>query len=236
MGALKKLLFVEKPGKVTPAQTPQPAPVPYIEPSRNIPQVSNEDFGIFCQQLYDALEAANMPGQDYMDLRQALKNMSNLSMAEETKFQAAFATMATSGADSESFMQSFDYYKNILLSEKQKFDEAIESAMSDSVHTKQATLKQLTETNEKNAAEIKRLTEEISANNTQCTSLQVEISSANSKLDQKKQNFEAAYQKIIKEIDEDSIKSQKYISMLPTTPVTTIPTTKSSARTKKKEK
>ena len=127
--------------------------------------------------------------------------------------------MATAGADSESFIQSFDYYKNILSNEKQKFDEAVESAISESVHTKQATLDRLTDANTKNAEEIKRLTEEISANNTQITSLQIEISNASSKLDQKKQNFEAAYQKVGKEIDDDCIKSQKYINMLPTAPM-----------------
>ncbi len=148
-------------------------------------------------------------------------------MTEETKFQAIFATMATAGADSESFIQSFDYYKNILSNEKQKFDEAIESAISDSVHTKQSTLEQLTDTNTKNTAEIKRLTDEISANNTQIASLQIEISKASSKLDQKKQDFESAYQKVEKEIDDDCIKSQKYINILPKAPM---PSTKISTR------
>jgi hypothetical protein len=215
-----------------PTQIQAPPQSVHIAPS--LTQVSPEDFTMFCQQLYDALDAANMPGQDYMDLRQALKNMSNLSMTEETKFQAIFATMATAGADSESFMQSFDYYKNILSSEKEKFDEAIESAISDSVHTKQATVEQLTDANTKNAVEIKRLTEEISANNTQITSFQIEISNASSKLDQKKQNFEAAYQKVEKEIDDDCIKSQKYITMLPAAPMQ--PTKISTRKSVRKEK
>jgi chromosome segregation ATPase len=227
-----------KPDKKSPTNEDKPTQVqapPQSEHSApGIPQVSTEDFNMFYQQLYEALDAANMPGQDYMDLRQALKNMSNLSMTEETKFQAIFATMATAGADSESFIQSFDYYKNILSSEKQKFDEAIESAITDLVHTKQATLEQLTDTNTKNAAEIKRLTEEISANNTQITALQIEISNASSKLEQKKQNFESAYQKVGKEIDEDCVKSQKYIKILPTAP--TQPTKISTRKSVRKEK
>ena len=238
MGVKELFWKSDKPEEKKPAQTAQtaqPAPVPYVPPV-SAPQIVTEDFTVFCQQLTDALEAANMPGQDYMDLKQALKNMANLSMTEETKFQAIFATMSTGGADAQSFLQSFDYYKDVLSGEKQKFDDAIEAAMSDSVHAKQSELEKLTDVNAKNAAEIKRLSDEINSNNTQITTLQVDISSANSKLEQKKQNFEAAYQKVTKEIDDDSTKSQKYVGMLPTAPVApTKPSTRKTTSSRKEK-
>jgi predicted nuclease with TOPRIM domain len=215
-------------------QSTQPAPVPYIPP---VPvSVSSEDFTVFHTQLTDALEAANMQNvQDYMDLKKALQNMASLPMDENTKFLAAFATMQTAGVDAQTFLESFDYYNNVVDGEKNKFDEAIQAALSEAVLDKQKTIERLSKQNETNTAEISRLTSEIASNNQQITTLQVEVSTDNAKLDQKKANFAAAYNKVKAEIQSDLVKAQQHIGTLPPSPVTRASKSQPK-KTSKKEK
>jgi chromosome segregation ATPase len=189
-----------------------PAPVPYIPTAAQ----TNEDFSMFAEQLRSALDDANMPNvQDYMDLKQAVKNMDGIAMDESTKYKAVFATLQASGCDLKALVESFDYYGNIVDGEKQKFDEAIQSAVSDAVLDKQRKVESLTKENEEKAADIKRLTEEINANQQQITTLSVEVSTANSKIEQKKANFTAAYQQLKNEMEADRKKVELYVGAIP---------------------
>jgi len=234
MGIFWKPKEGEKKG-ATVAVSTQPPPVPYVPPV--IVASSSEDYTMFYSQLQDALEAANMPNvQDYMDLKKALQNMASLPMDEDTKFKAAFATMQTADVNAETFLESFDYYKHIVDGEKTKFDEAIQAALSDAVLDKQKNIEKMTKQNEDNAAEIKRLSDQISSNNQQITTLQVEVSTDNAKLEQKKSNFEAAYNKVQSEIDADLVKVQKHIGTLPPAPVARVPKSQPKKTTSKKEK
>jgi chromosome segregation ATPase len=202
------------------APTSAPQPVPYIPPVVRT-TVSNEDFSLFREQLEESLEAANLPTkQDYMDLRKALVNMNGLQMDEATKYKAAFATLQSVGCDVSEIVDSFNYYGNVVDGEKQKFDEATQSALSDDVLEKQQTVESMTKENVKSATEIKRLTEKTTANQQQITALQTEISAVTSKIDQKKATFEAAYDKVKSEMQADLEKVKLYLGNIAPAPKT----------------
>lgn len=235
-----KSLFIKEDPKTAPATADadknRPAPVPYVPPQTLVPATS-EDFMTFYTQLEESLEEANLPNvQDYMDLKKALANMANLPMNEDTKIQAAFAAMATAGGNAQAFQESFDYYKNIIETEKTKFEEAFASMQSDAVLEKQKTIETLTKKNEDNATKVQQLTEETNANAQKIAQLQVEVSTDNARLEQKKANFNAAYQKVMSEIDADMAKIQKHIGALPAAPVMVSTPKSTSKKTSKKEK
>ena len=111
--------------------------------------------------------------------------------------------------------------------EKQKFEEAIQSSLSDAVLEKQKTVERLSKQNEQASSEIQRLTQTMAESQNQIASLQVEISVSNSALNQKKVNFDAAYQKIKSEMQTDLEKVKLYIGSAPS------PTPKTKKSTKK---
>jgi hypothetical protein len=179
-----KDLFYKSSNNEEPEQSTMPVPVPISTPVYSTkyttptptPSVTNEDFSVFYGQLMEVLEEANLPNvQDYIDLKKSLINMQNLPMDEATKFKAVFATLSGAGCDLGELLQSFDYYGNVVDAEKQKFEEAIQSSLSDAVLEKQKTVEQLSKQNEQAASEIQRLTQTMAESQNQIASLQVEI-------------------------------------------------------------
>lgn len=225
-----------------PAEQSQPAPVPYVPPPPYIPGAQpiqympltpmpgdayqpapalTNDFTMFYEQLSNALDEANLPTQqDYMDLKQALTNMASLPIDEASKYKAAFATLQSVGCDITALLESFNYYNNVIDSEKHKFDEATQGAVSNAVLEKQKTVEQLTQQNQTNAEQIRQLTEQTNANAQQIAGLQAEISTSTSKIEQKKANFKAAYDKMKTEMESDKQKIQMFIGTAQTAPKT----------------
>jgi chromosome segregation ATPase len=85
---------------------------------------------------------------------------------------------------------------------------------------KQQTVESLTKKNTKNAAEIKRLTEETTSNQQQIAAYQAEISAVTSKIDEKKANFEAAYNAVKSEMQADLEKVKLYLGNMAPAPKT----------------
>lgn len=212
--ALKNLIFKQK---------PEAAPQPTIVQQQSAPiqtqyisNSSSEDFNNFLAQLEEALDAANMPNtQDYMDLRTALKNMSEISIDEPSKYKAAFATLQAAGCDLKELLNSFDYYENVLTTEEHKFNEAVEASASDSVGKDQKELNRLMKENSDKSAQIQQLTNEINENTQKINTLQVSVSNGSAKVNQKKGDFEAALKKVQDELESDKKKVETYIGTMP---------------------
>lgn len=217
-----KSLFIKTPveeekRKVNDVQEvhPQLTPVPYELRPQTQPVATNEDFSVFMGQLQEVLEESNLPNvQDYMDLKKALENMQGMNMDEATKYKAVFATLQAAGCDLNALIESFNFYKNILEGEKQKFDEALSSTTSEAVLEKQKRIEELVRQNEEKSETIRKLNAEINSNQEQVSSMQVEVSSANAKIEQKKYNFAAAYQQVFNEIESDERKVKMYIGTI----------------------
>jgi hypothetical protein len=167
----------------------------------------------FLLQLKDALEKADLPGQQtYLAFSKALRNMEKLPMDEATKFQAAFATLQATGCDVHQLMESFNYFEGILDSEKDKFEEALHATIGDSVVKKEGEIRQLTEENADHSAEIQKLTAAIAANQQSIIQLQSELADVNDKLKQKENSFLAAYRSLKDQLKADASKISTYLS------------------------
>jgi chromosome segregation ATPase len=215
-----KSLFI-KPVKEKPPENPDDADSPVTDhlnlPAREplpriAPMAAELDTGPFTEQLKDAMEKADLPGQQtYLGFSKALKNMEKLPMDESTKFQAAFATLQATGADVNQLIESFSYFSGILDAEKDKFEEALHATIGDSVVQKERRIKQLTEENNEHSTEIKKLTEMITANQSNLTLLQSELAEVNSKLKQKQNSFMEAYRMMKQQLQADAQKINMYL-------------------------
>ncbi len=202
----------EKPDDATPLAAGPLNPLARERLPRTAPVAADLDTGPFTEQLNDALDKADLPGQQtYLAFSKALKNMEKLPMDEATKFQAAFATLQATGSDVNQLIGSFSYFGGILDSEKDKFEEALHATIGDSVVEKENEIKKLTEENNEHSGEIKKLTETITANQGNIERLQSELTEVNAKLKQKENSFMEAYRMMKQQLQSDAQKINMYL-------------------------
>jgi uncharacterized coiled-coil protein SlyX len=202
----------EKHDDVAPIPSDSPSPLSRDRFTRPAPAAAGLDTAPFTAQLNEAMDKADLPGQQtYLAFSKALKNMDNLPMDEGTKFQAAFATLQATGSDVNQLVESFSYFGGILDAEKDKFEEALHATIGDSVVEKEHEIKKLTDEDEDHASEIQKLTGLIAANQKNIARLQDELAEVNAKLKQKENSFMEAYRVMKEQIQADSQKVQKYL-------------------------
>jgi len=202
----------EKPDDATPFTAAPLNPLARERVTKSAPLATELETGPFTEQLKDAMERADLPGQQtYLAFSKALKNMEKLPMDESTKFQAAFATLQATGCDVNQLRESFSYFGGILDAEKDKFEEALHATFGDSVVEKEKQIKQLTEENNEHAAEIRKLTETITANQGTIARLQDELTEVNGKLRQKENSFMEAYRMMKQQLQSDAQKINTYL-------------------------
>jgi hypothetical protein len=215
-----KDLFI-KPTKVTPPEEPAPAPSegkgsPVFNVRNQpvpVPRSLELQPGPFLLQLKEALEQADLPGQQtYLAFSKALGNMDKLPMDEATKFQAAFATLQATGSNVNQLIESFGYFEGILDAEKDKFEEALHATIGDSVIKKENEIKQLSDENSEYAAQIQKLTDTITTNQQSIVQLQGELTEVNDKLKHKENSFMAAYRSMKEQLQSDARKINTYLS------------------------
>ena len=166
----------------------------------------------FVQQLDDALQKANLPSQqDYLDFIKALRNMESLPMDEATKFKAAFATLQSFGCDLSQLLESVDYYGGILDGERDKFDDALRAAVSETVLDKEKKVKRLTDENQADTEEIQKLTAAIEKNQQEITQLQRELAEINGRLKRQEESFTAAFNEVKARLKNDVNKMKTYL-------------------------
>lgn len=204
------------PEKPVPSSTEGPgtqASFPHDQPFQGAARAVALEPGPFLQQLKDALEQADLPGQQTsLAFSKALSNMEKLPMDEATKFQAAFATLQATGCDVNKLIESFSYFEGILDAEKDKFEEALHATIGDSVIKKENEIKQLADENAGCSEQIQKLTETITRNQQGIVRLQGELSDVNAKLQHKENSFMAAYNTMKEKLQVDARKINMYLS------------------------
>jgi len=157
----------------------------------------------FLEVLFDALEANNQEGFDYMEFKDFLRSLANVPMDDGTRYKSAFATAQTMGATKEKIISSARQYLTILSKEQTKFQEALGGQRDRNLTGKQEEIKQLEQTIKNKEAEIDKLKADLEAHRQQIGSLEKEINAASEKLGQTASDFEATYQALLGQIELD---------------------------------
>ncbi len=157
----------------------------------------------FLQVLFDALEANNSQGFDYMEFKDFLRSLANVPMDDGTRFKSAFATAQTMGATKANILASAKQYLTILTKEQTKFQEALQGQRHRNLTGKQEEIKQLEHTIKNKTAEIEKMKADIESHQKQIGTLEAEINAASEKLVQTARDFEASYQALLVQIEND---------------------------------
>jgi chromosome segregation ATPase len=214
-----KDLFIKRAEEKEPEKPPASGagaagPVLFPGERQTVPASSSSDLetGPFLEQLKEAMQKADLPGQQtYLAFSKALENMEKLPMDEATKFKAAFATLQATGCDVSQLVESFSYFEGILDTEKDRFEEALHATIGDSVVTQENEIKKLTDENTDLSSQIQKLTEKITANQQAVAHLQAGLADAREKMKRKEASFMAAYQAMKDRLQVDARKIDNYL-------------------------
>jgi hypothetical protein len=181
---------------------------------QNIPPPIPTDATID-QRIFDSLQQAlannNMEGYDYMEFRNALQSLAGIIADESMRFKSAFATVAPMGVTAQKLADSAKFYKNVLLQEQDKFNQALSSQIDNSVGAKQKQADELKAMMQKKAEEIQRLTQEIQSHEQEIAQLHSQISEVVVKIESTKNNFDYTLQTIVNQMDTDLISIEKHL-------------------------
>jgi chromosome segregation ATPase len=157
----------------------------------------------FLEVLFNALEASNQEGFDYMEFKEFLRSLGNLQMDDATRYKSAYVTAQTMGATRNNILSSAKHYIEVLRREKAKFGEALDGQKAKNLTGKQEEIKQLEKDIQEKTARIEALQAGILSDREKIGTLEAEIESAAGKLSQTAQDFDATYQALLGQIEAD---------------------------------
>ncbi|RMF28661.1 MAG: hypothetical protein D6765_05700 [Bacteroidetes bacterium] len=161
--------------------------------------------------LTAALDKNNLPGFDYLEFKKSLGALFDLNMDEATAFKSAFATAATMGLSKENLLKSAAHYRRVLESEKAKFDQALKKQLDKRVRSRQEEMVKLQKQVEQWEEQVRQLQEQIRKAKETLQKADALMETEMNKIETTKKNFEATLQTLLKLIEADIEKVERYL-------------------------
>ena len=212
-----KGLFVEDVASAKPRaaenEAPKPAAPEAAALSNPAPPVVVEG-GIsdrFMQVLSEALEKSNQPGFDYLEFRQAIKNLSNMPMDEPTRYQSAGAMAQTMGVTPQALINSAQQYLQVLQGEASKFQEAHTQQRAKLIGNREEEIKSIETMIEHKKQQILNLQQQIEQDSARGQQLRAEMQESTVKIESTKADFEATFSALAGQIQSDLEKIKTHL-------------------------
>ncbi len=165
----------------------------------------------FVEILLGALEKNNQEGFDYLEFRQALKNLAKMPMDEQTRFHSAYAMAQTMGITPAKLVDSAQFYLNVLTNEQARFNEAHAQQRARLIGNREEEVKNMEAMIQQKSEQIKQLTQQIEDHRKQSEQIRKEVSDSTIKIENTKADFEKTYESISGQIKEDIGKIQQHL-------------------------
>lgn len=211
---LKKLFLVEDPNAVkdTPKQESEKSAVenrPSVAANRieiDNSEASGSPDPKFIDILLKAIDNSNMEGFDYLEFKQTLQGLANVSMDDTTRYTSALAMAKTMGSSRDTILKSAGHYLDVLKREESKFSQALEAQKIKIESNQTDGLANLEKSIAQKKAQVEKLLIEIKNDETSLVSKKDEISQDAAKLQTTSANFKGAYSLVANQIIEDAEK------------------------------
>ena len=165
----------------------------------------------FLNILLGAMDKNNLDGFDYLEFKQSLQSLDQLSMDEPTKYRSAFAMAQTMGANASNLIKTAQHYLNILAEEEKKFEQALVNQRNLQITEKEQKLKTYNQAIADKTAQIQKLTEEISLIRKNMDGMTADLQEAQFKLESTKNDFLITYQSLVDHIRQDIENMNQYL-------------------------
>ncbi len=204
-----------KPSKQTKQQPeikkPLFADIPTIQnPSQIVGAVDEKVY----QQLSEAIERNNLPGNDFLEFMMSLQNLTSMAVDEKVKFTMVFTTLnATSDKMSkEKLLSSIDHYLGVIEKEKNIFANEMSKATDSMVTAKEQRIKDIGDTIQNKLDLIKQTQKEIDELTASSSGLNIEVAENQYKISKKEADFTTTSNQILNQIMSYKQKIEQYIS------------------------
>ena len=155
------------------------------------------------ETLHNAMNKANLPGEDYYELTKAVKAMGNINLSDDDKLRSAIAALSTKGLTVEKVIDSATYYLEVLENEKRKFYTAFENKIKGSINADKKRITKLKEAIEEKNSTIVELKNVIAKSQKKIKELEDEILKSDEKVAGIEESFLYTYEHVINKIKED---------------------------------
>lgn len=155
------------------------------------------------ETLHNAMDKANLPGEDYYELTKAVEAMKDIPLNEEDKLKTALAALSTKGLTKGKVIDSAKYYLEVLENEKRKFYAAFENKIKGSINADKKRINQLKNTIQEKNNKIEELKELIENSKKQINELEEEILKSDKKVAGIEESFIYTYEHVINKIKSD---------------------------------
>ncbi len=217
---LKSIFIVEEdPGAKTNPQAPATTskeksqdPSPVVKPHFDKSKVKGKPNEKFLNLLLGAIEEHNMDSFDYLEYKQALQNLANMNMDEETKYKSAMAMAKTMGTDKAKLFNSASHYLNVLKKEETKFLEAFKKQQSQKLEARKKSIHDLKEAIVMKEKKIKELNEQIDAHRIDLANEEKAMNKTHAKVENTKDSFYHAFHVVADQISNDLEKMKKFLA------------------------
>ena len=218
---IKSIFIVEDPSSInTPAESGQPAKneveheVVYSKDSSSpvtVSETNAQSDPKFVELLLKAIESNNIEGFDYLEYKNSLRSIENVIPDEGVRFKSAFEMAKTMGMTKAKLVESANHYLSILKNEENKFKDALENQKSKQIQGRADQLKSVEKSIEDKKKMIEQLTTEIGSASAQLDTMRKEINDAVFKIDSTNAQFQASYQLVYGQIQEDVRKITSFV-------------------------
>lgn len=183
-------------GTAPPKATPS---APAAAPS--VPEGNVNDRSV--KVLMEAMEAANLPGFDYLEYKKALQNLKKMDFTDSVRFQTAYAAAQSMGVTPKQLQDSAQHYLTVLDAEHKKFSSALAGQRNAQVSEKEKQLKQLDADIQRQEAKIRDLQAQIGKSRQEQAKLLATIETSTGKLMKTQADFEKTIKVITDGIRQD---------------------------------
>ena len=165
----------------------------------------------FLEVLLKAMDANDLDGFDYLEFKQSLKSLEKMPMDEPTRFKSAYAMAQTMGATPEHLIKTADHYIKVLLSEEEKFEQALVNQRSRQIGDKENQIKQFENLIKEKTKMIDQLKAEIKKHTAEQEKMKKDISKATIKVESTKNDFHASFNHLVSQIKKDVENMKNYL-------------------------
>jgi Mg2+ and Co2+ transporter CorA len=215
----KDLFFVKEETEQAPAQEPvgikkedvYRRPAPSVQPTMPVssPAAVNvnpsEDM---VSKIWDQIINRNLPGPDYLELRNNASALEDLPLTEEQRLEAAFKVLkkAYPNLTKDVILKSIDTYMGVVEEERNAGIKECHDARLKCVGEKESRLKVMKDTNAETLRQIEELKKQYDESMASIANLEREITSAQEQLDAKEAMFNASIENALAVLRSDKNK------------------------------
>lgn len=191
----------------TSASPQAPSTAPASAPSSLSGNVNDR----FVKVLMEAMEAANLPGFDYLEYKKSLQNLKKMNFTDSVRYQTAFATAQSMGVTPQQLQDSAQHYLNTLNAEQKKFSVALAGQRAQQISDKESQLKQIDAEVQRQEAKIKELQTQIEQAKAEQAKLRKTIKGSVDKLAKTQADFETTFKIITDGIEHDKARMAEFL-------------------------